>query len=158
MIPSLKKRRRAIQLQLDKQKATASKVLTDFAANSHGPARELVDEMLEETANQRAELKAGLKEVEWQIEAAGRATVSERAVMAALSDFSAVYECLKPFERKELVKLIVHRLEITDREIALEVYGMPSIKVRETEITRGPSRFGLPMRLLGQDLNLQQYG
>ena len=157
-IPALKKRRRAIKTRLDEGKSRAGKVLTDFAANSHGFARELVDEMLEETANQRAELKAGLTEVEWQIEAAGRATVSERAVMAALSDFSAVYECLKPFERKELVKLIVHRLEITDREIALEVYGMPNIKIGETEATRGPSRFGPPMRLLGQDLNLQQYG
>ena len=118
----------------------------------------MVDETLREIANQRAELNAGLDEVDRQIEAAGRTTVSEQSMTVALSDFSAVYGSLRPYERKELVRLIVHRLEITGREIALEVYGMSSMKIGGLEAIRGPSRFQPPMRLLGQDLNLQQYG
>lgn len=88
----------------------------------------MVDEALTEIANQRSELKAGLDEVDRQIHAAVRATVSKQSVSAALTDFSAVYQHLKPYERKELVKLIAHRLEITHREIALEVYGMPTAR------------------------------
>ena len=144
--------------QLDDGQAKANKIITEFSSNGPGVTREMVDETLREIANQRAELNAGLDEVDRQIEAAGRTIVSEQSLTVTLSDFSAVYQHLKPYERKELVKLIVHRLEITDREIALEVYGMPTIANGRPNATKGLSRFGPPMRLLGQDLNLQQYG
>ena len=157
-IPALKNRKRAIKMKLDDGQGKATKIITEFSSNGPGQTRELVDETLREIAGQRAELKAGLDEVDRQIDASGRATVNEQSLTVALSDFSTVYGSLRPYERKELVKLIVHRLEISDREIALEVYGIPSMNIRGIEASRGPSRFVPPMRLLGQDLNLQQYG
>lgn len=45
------------------------------------------------------------------------------AVRSALSEFGQVYDCLTPFERKELIRLVLRRAEVGDRQIVLELYG-----------------------------------
>ena len=39
----------------------------------------------------------------------------------ALGEFSKVYACLMPFERKELIRLVLRRAEVGDRQIVLEL-------------------------------------
>ena len=42
---------------------------------------------------------------------------------SALCQFGEVFACLTPFERKELIRLVLRRAEVGDRQIVLELYG-----------------------------------
>ena len=40
-----------------------------------------------------------------------------------LANIRAVYETLRPAERKELMQLVLRRVEVNERQIVLEIYG-----------------------------------
>ena len=41
----------------------------------------------------------------------------------ALDKAGKLYEQLKPYERKELLRLVLRPIELSEREIVLEIYG-----------------------------------
>ena len=41
----------------------------------------------------------------------------------ALSQVQQVYACLKPYEQRELVRLVLHRAEVHVRELVMEING-----------------------------------
>jgi len=51
------------------------------------------------------------------------AVVSADAVRAALANVTEVYEALQPYERKELVRLLLQRAEVGEHRITLEIRG-----------------------------------
>ena len=74
---------------------------------------------------------------------------------SALSEIGEVYACLTPFERKELVRLVLRRAEVGDRQIVLELYGTltPEMAMAQSHSRSEPSNW-----LPGQDSNLQPSG
>ena len=86
----------------------------------------------------------------------GVAVVSAEQVRQALSRFGEVYECVKPYERKELVRLVLHRAEAWDRKIVLEINGGIAETMPLSE--SASSRFGTPNWLPDEDSNLEPSG
>jgi hypothetical protein len=81
--------------------------------------------------------------------------VTADAVRSGLSDIGEVYACLTPFERKELIRLVLRRAEVGDRQIVLELYGtlMPEMAMAQSCSRSEPANW-----LPGQDSNLQPSG
>jgi hypothetical protein len=77
--------------------------------------------------------------------------VEAETVRGALADMHAVYEQLKPFERKELMRLVL------ERQIVLEIHGGVCANPAQTPI-KSASRSVAPNWLPGQDSNLQPIG
>ena len=77
------------------------------------------------------------------------------AVRSALGKFSEVYACLTPFERKELIRLVLRRAEVGDRQVVRELYGTltPEMATAQSRLRSEP-----PNWLPGQDSNLQPSG
>ncbi len=77
--------------------------------------------------------------------------MSARAVSAALRDVEAVYACLKPHEQKELFRLLLHRVEVGEREIVLEIYaGASATPAPAPDFTKSvEQRSGTPIWLPG---------
>jgi hypothetical protein len=73
--------------------------------------------------------------------------VTAEIVKAALGQFSEVYECLTPFERKELARLVLPQTEVGDRRIVLE---LQPIRVPELAVAQSRSRSEPPNWLPGQ--------
>lgn len=67
-------------------------------------------------------------------------------VRAGLECFGDVRDALSPFERKELVRLVLRRAEVADRHIALEIYP---IAPQELVMPQSRSRFKAPSWLPG---------
>jgi hypothetical protein len=61
--------------------------------------------------------------VEQAIREIERESVSHREVMRALSEFSEVFGQIPPYKQKELVKLVVHRVELASDSMKLALYG-----------------------------------
>ena len=81
--------------------------------------------------------------------------MTAETVRDALARFGEVYACLTPFESKELVRLVLRRAEVGDRQVALELYP---VKVQELAVAQSRSRFEPPNWLPEQDSNLQPSG
>ncbi len=154
--PALAKRKKVLEKSLNAVKASADKVFLEWSRLDGAEARAFLGEKLGELAQRRSELEAGLAETERALPRAAQRAVDAQAITRALESFGAVYECLKPYEQKELVKIVLNRAEVSDRKIVLEINGnVPALA--ETS-TRSDSRFGIPNWLPGEDSNLEPSG
>lgn len=67
---------------------------------------------------------------------------SER-VRAALCQVKELFGALKPYEQRELMQLVLHRAEVNEEEITLELYplteaGLPEKLGAEGDLVRMP--------------------
>ena len=81
--------------------------------------------------------------------------MTAETVRSGLERFGDVLDVLTPFERRELMRLVVHRVEVADRQIALEIYA---VTPQELAMPQGRLRSEAPNWLPGQDSNLQPSG
>jgi hypothetical protein len=118
------------------------KLMVDRALDGQ-EGRAFVTERLNGLAKRRSELERGLVEIGQALSTVQREAVSAEVVTAGLTEFRDVYECLKPFERKELMYLVLHRAEVNDRQIVLEINGNVPALLAETPQKSEP-RLGTP--------------
>ena len=154
--PTLARQQKSLQKSLADLKSEADKLILDWSALDGQEGRAFLTERLNELAKRRAELEQGLLEVEQGVARLKSDAVCAATVRAALADFQQVYECLKPFEQKELMHLVLHRAEVSDREIVLEINGNAPTVLAGTP-DKSDSRFGAPNWLPGLDSN-QRHG
>ena len=71
-----------------------------------------------------------------------------------------MYACLKPHEQKELFRLLLHRVEVGEREIVLEIYaGASATPAPAPDFTKSvEQRSGTPIWLPDEDSNLEPSG
>lgn len=75
-------------------------------------------------------------------------------VRASLARFKDVYAQLTPFERRELMRLLLRRAEVSDRQIVLEIYP---IATPEMAAPQSRSRSEAPNWLPGQVMRKRYY-
>ena len=81
--------------------------------------------------------------------------MTAETVRASLTRFKDVYAHLTPFERRELMRLLLRRAEVGDRQIVLEIYP---VTAPDMAMPQSRSRSEAPNWLPGQDSNLQPSG
>ena len=140
-----------MQKGLTDVKAEADTVLAEWSALEAEAGRTFLADKLSELAQRRDDLERGLAEIDEGLTQLDQQQVTSGTVRDALSRFDEVYDRLKPFEKKELVRLMLHRAEVGDRQIVLEIYP---IQVQEM----APARPGTLNWLPEQDSNLQPSG
>ena len=143
--PKLIARRDDLGKKLHELKNQADKVLVEWSALEEQAGRAFLTEKLGNLAPRRSDLERGIAEVEEALAAMDRERVTVEVGRITLGDFGRLYACLTPFERKELIKLILRRAEVGARQIALELYAIPSTEMA----TQGRVRFEAPNRLPG---------
>ena len=153
--PSLASRRRSLQKGLDEVKAEADKLMGDWSGLEEEGGRAFLMDKLGAMAQRRTDLEHGIAEMEEALKLLDREQVTAEAIRAALAQFSEAYTCLTPFERKELMRLVLRRAEVSERQIVLELYP---VQVPQVEMAQSHSRSEPPNWLPGQDSNLQPSG
>ena len=83
--------------------------MLDWSALEGQGGRAFLTERLNELAKRRADLERGLVEVEQALTTVQREAVSGDVVAGGLAEFRKICACLKPFEQKELMHLVIHR-------------------------------------------------
>ena len=138
--PKLIARRDDLGKKLHDLKNQADKVLVEWSALEEQAGRAFLTEKLGNLAPRRSDLERGIAEVEEALAAMDRERVTVEVGRITLGDFGRLYACLTPFERKELIKLILRRAEVGVRQIALELYPIPSTEMA----AQGRVRFEAP--------------
>ena len=157
-LPAFQKRHRALRQQDNELEESSKRLVLDWNDDSDGPTKGVVGELIEGFNRRRADLAVGIAEVETAITEVQHSVATESAVREALQSLSEVYCHLKPYEQKELMRLVLHGVELHDQEIVLEIYVGEGAARWPQSPARGVLRLQPPMRLLGQDLNLQPFG
>jgi site-specific DNA recombinase len=149
--PTLLARRRTLERNHAAVMRQADKLMGDWTGLQEDGGRAFLTDKLAELARRRAELESGLAEIDTALTAIEHARITTDEVRTALGRFSEVYACLTPFEKKELMRLVLHRAEVGDRKIVLEIHAIPAPKL---EVAQSHSRSEPPVWLPGQGSNL----
>ncbi len=152
--PALAKRKKALQRGLGTVKSEAEKILGEWPSLDGSEAKAFLTDKLNELGKRKTEIQTALAEAEDGLLRLDERAVSAEQVRSALLRFSEVFACLKPHEQKELVRLVVHRAELHDRKIVLEINGSAPANMAEAQ-SQSVSRFGSSNWLPGKDSNLR---
>jgi hypothetical protein len=134
---------------LKQLQAQADGLLTDWHALAGTEARTFVTAKLSTLAERQDQLTGELADLD-------RALTE----VEALGHLTEIYGHLKPFEQKELFQLLVHRAEIREGEIALEIEMGPCANIAQGPrvLSQGALRSARPDWLPDQDSNLEHSG
>jgi site-specific DNA recombinase len=160
-LPSLQGRLRSLQKKLTSVRTSADKVLAEWSAMDAHEGRAFLNEKLGELAQQREQLEQAVVETEDAVLRAQSDVVQTETVREALANIGAVYGQLRPAERKELMQLVLRRVEVNERQIVLEIYGGACATIAQAPAVasnKSGSRSEAPNWLPGQDSNLQPIG
>jgi hypothetical protein len=80
-------------------------------------------EKLDELARERKDTEAGLMMLDVQIADIQRDAISQEDVMTALGKFTKLFESLPPYQKKEIVQLIIKQAILGPRGIKIALIG-----------------------------------
>lgn len=158
-LPKLRRRRASLLKTLAAVGAQAEHQLQGWSSLTDEQARTFATDALRALAKWRDDLKQGIADVDAEIQGLEGATVCAETVRETLGTIREVYECLQPYERKELVRLLLQRAEVGERRITLEIRGgLQVLPTTMAEAAKSRSRLERPSWLPDEDSNLEPSG
>jgi len=122
-VPQLRDRKNTFEKELDKIKASAIAIMNELEVSVSEDSKVLLRERLDEQAKRRKGVENGIQEVEQAIREIERESVSHDVVMRALSRFTEVFAQIPSYQQKDLVKLVVNRVELASDSMKMALYG-----------------------------------
>ena len=122
-LPKLIGQRKLLVNELKEIKNFASKVLSQWASLSSSDNTILVKEELDKLAIRRKQIEIGLLALEDTIAEIERETISQELIKLALNKFTDLFDSLPPYRQKELLRLTVNKVILSDKEIKIALYG-----------------------------------
>jgi len=122
-VPQLRDRKNTFEKELDKIKASAIAIMNELEISVSEDSKVLLRERLDEQAKRRKGVQDGIQEVEQAIREIERESVSHNEVTKALSHFTEIFAQIPPYQQRDLVKLVVHRVELASDSIKMALYG-----------------------------------
>jgi len=122
-VPQLRDRKGTFERELDKIKASAIAIMNELEISVSEDSKVLLRERLDEQAKRRKGVETGIQEVDQAIREIERESVSGNEVMRALSHFTEIFAQIPPYQQKDLVKLVVHRVELAADSMKMALYG-----------------------------------
>ena len=116
-------RSRAFEKELEKIKASAIAIMNELEISVSEDSKVLLRERLDEQAKRRKGVENGIQEVEQAIREIERESVSHDEVTRALSHFTEIFAQIPPYQQKDLVKLVVNRVELASDSMKMALYG-----------------------------------
>ena len=102
--------------------ATEGKRLTKMIGAAEGSARGLLEQRLEEVAGQEARYEARVAQVDREIAALDATTVEAEWIAQCLTSFDAVWDALTPHNRGRLVRAVIERIEIDEKNNRVQTF------------------------------------
>jgi site-specific DNA recombinase len=120
--PGLLKQRQELQRTLAQVNRTADRLLTGWASlEDDSVSNAFIGDKLNQLSRQRSELESGISAIDGALDSAKQLAVDAAEIHQAMASISEVYNCLQPFEQKELMQLILQVAEINERKMVLEI-------------------------------------
>jgi hypothetical protein len=125
-LPQLQERRTALERDLTEVKRQVGSFLSKLVDLEGSEALGPVKEKLEDLTRQRTGFESGLEELDSTIASVKGKAVNQEVVLAALSRFKDIYAKLPPYQRRELIGLVLLKAEVTESQLRLSFHGRPA--------------------------------
>jgi site-specific DNA recombinase len=122
--PALERQRQGLLKKLAEVKGQASKLLDHWSSLKDQAGDGFVKEKLNDLERQKTELETGLLEADESLRQIQEQAVTVDAVKQALTRIDEVYEHLMPFEKRDLMRLVLKQVDVNERQIALQIYAL----------------------------------
>ena len=114
-------KRDALKTELSKVEAEG-RTLASKLATDELQVNEFVREALADLSQRRAELTRSLQVAEDEISVASAQHMDAAVVQQALTEFDRVWDALDPKEKRDLLQLIVRRIEVNKSRIVIDLF------------------------------------
>ena len=141
-IPNLIKLRRSRIQELEEIKSKAKTILESLLNEADGPGGVFVKEELDELGRKREEIEGSIKELDRKIGRIEKRAVDEETLRKGLRHFDACMGKIKPYEEKELVRLILGRVELGEDRIKIGLNQLSDDLDRMLESKKSASEHG----------------
>ena len=122
--PKLERDKAGFEKDLNGVKAMADKLLSELVSMDQQPGQSFVNDKSNDLGQRRTDLEHGLGKVQQELDNLDREAVDTELVQGALGQVKELFGVLKPYEQRKLMNLVLHRAEVNEREITLEVYAL----------------------------------
>jgi hypothetical protein len=117
--------RNLLQKELEIIRNFADGILAKWAQPANSEASAFLKNKQEELATRRTEMESGLASLEAMITEIEREAVTQELVTMALGKITGVFGALPRYQKKEMIRLVLHRAEISDSRLRLALHGRP---------------------------------
>jgi len=122
-LPQLKNQRDALQKRLYEIKTQADGIMLKWSAIATTENSIFLKEKLDELARERKDADTGLLELEIQINNTEREAIRKEDVMLALSKFASLFDTLPPYQKKEIIRLLMKKAILNPEGIKIALIG-----------------------------------
>ncbi|MFA6321812.1 MAG: zinc ribbon domain-containing protein, partial [Candidatus Omnitrophota bacterium] len=122
-LPQLKCRRTHLQKELAEVKAFADGIMNKWTAMATDDSSIFLKEKLAELGQRRKEIETGIASLEAMIKEIERESISQELVTLALSRFSDLFDKIKPYRQKDMVRLVLHKATLSPTKMQIALYG-----------------------------------
>ena len=156
-LPQLLERKQLLEKELAEIKNSANVLLDKLPLLSDSSAS-FLEEKLKELSKRRDEIETGIIKVEAMIQETEKDAINKEIVMEALSKFSFNFDRLEPYQQKDLIRILIHKIIISEAEMKIGLYGQPSYITLSSICEPGKKNSQVSNWLPGPDSNQRQGG
>jgi hypothetical protein len=122
-LPVLREQQRHGKKELEGVESQTDVLINEWAALSTGDEAAFLREKLDDLGKRRAQIEEGLAALEIAISEVEMDGVDWSLVTQALADFTGVFAELKPYQQKELMRLVLHKAILGPDYLKIGLYG-----------------------------------
>ena len=122
--PKLEREKSGLEKDIKEVMTMADKLLSELVSMDQQAGKSFVKDKLNDLGQRQTDLEHGLGKVQQELDNLDRESVDTELVRAALGKVKELFGVLKPYEQRELMNLVLHRAEVNEREITLEVFAL----------------------------------
>lgn len=122
-LPQLETQKAALEKELRKVKNTADNLMSKWASVASDSNTAFLKEKLDKLAARRKDIETGISELEFVLEDLGRHTLNHDKIGKVLQNFSEVFAQMKPYQQKELMSLVLHKVMLGEKGIKIALHG-----------------------------------
>ena len=124
-LPQLWERKELLEKELIEIKNSAN-VLLDKLPSMSDANSVFFEEKLSQLSKRREEIETGIETVESMIQETGKKAMSKETIIRVLSKFSDNFTRLQPYQQKEMIQAVIHKIMVSSDEIKIGLYGQTS--------------------------------
>jgi hypothetical protein len=124
-LPNLTEQKETLEKDLSDVIRTADDMMDQWDSLAGEDGAVFLKERLDELGKRRTDIERALEELEIAIDDVEREAVDQEAVLEALASFGDVFDCIPPFQQKELFRLVIHKVIVSEGSMELALYGKP---------------------------------
>ena len=152
-LPEMYRRRRFQAKELEGLKRQAGLIMERLVPGDGGPGTVFVREELDGLGRKREEIERSLKGTEAQIGRIERKAIDEETLREGLKRFDECFDRIKPYEQKELMRLVLVRADLGEESIKI---GLNHLSDDLAQVCRTP--MSIPERGFTRALRHQSGG